>query len=228
MQRELTTRRGRLAEPTATASSPSSSTARRRRATPRPVLRSQHPLRAERRSRRANSPTREPIFRWWRERGHPAPLLLTEQEVAHRPTASRSSSTTSKSTAASAARRATWSAARRGRFVLPRARWSTNCAPSCCACGRRRRHAVGPRPAAALLARFDLHVLRAVPPCPRCTSGRNVPAAKSGRVVHERRGASASIRPFRTLLDVREEKTPPQGRRRGRAFLANYLKQDRL
>src|SRR5436190_3612076 len=24
----------------------------------------------------------EPIFRWWREQGSPAPLLLTEQEVA--------------------------------------------------------------------------------------------------------------------------------------------------
>ena len=49
---------------------------------PRQVLRFQRALRADATSRRGNWPPASRIFRWWREKGSPSPLLLTERELA--------------------------------------------------------------------------------------------------------------------------------------------------
>ena len=80
----------------------------------------------------------EDIFRWWREQGSPSPLLLTEQEVATFDRLFRDRVSRYPAPAPAAVRQGRDYRAGDGRFVLPRRRWSTICAPSCCGCGRRR------------------------------------------------------------------------------------------
>ena len=172
------------------------------------VLRLQRALRAHGNHGRASCGQRG-IFRWWREQGSPAPLLLTENEMA-------------RSTDCFAIE---FLDIKRQHVLLygkdvisglevdgrsTARRWSTTCGPNCCACAKRLRHAFRSGPAAPPAARFAFDVLRAVPPR-ACSCTANEAPLRKREVVQSRRRAFR-LRPasFQKLLDVREERLKPR------------------
>ena len=124
----------------------------------------------------------EDIFRWWREQCSPAPLLLTEHEVAtstdcfaiefldiqrqHRLLFGKDVITSLKV----------------DRFVLSRAGGARAARQTASLAAEGRRHAFQSRPAAAPAARFGLDLLRALPPRPAAQRrGSRRPQARRDR-----------------------------------------------
>jgi len=103
------------------------------------------------------------IVRWWREKGNPSPLLLTEEEIRDSSDCFPIEFHDIPGAAPRALRRGFRLPVSRSISVLPRLRSNTTCGPSCCGFVRERLAFWGRHPAPHPAGGIGLDLLRAVP-----------------------------------------------------------------